>query len=118
MKIKLVEKSNFPISQTESYWDFVTIYDGLNDQSNQIEKLSGNLESFNISSTGNSLFVIFESDVDTNYAGFLATFHFGNPFKNIKHNSYKVILCVSDGSSPKKSIRGRSRDCFQVIMTL
>ena len=84
MKIKLVEKSNFPISQTESYWDFVTIYDGLNDQSNQIEKLSGNLGSFAVSSTGNSLFVIFESDVITNYAGFFATIQYSNSFLNIK----------------------------------
>ena len=82
MKIKLVEKSNFPISQTESYWDFVTIYDGLNDQSNQIAKLSGNLGSVSFSSTGNSLFVKFESDDlfnYANYAGFIATIHYGNP---------------------------------------
>ena len=33
------------------YYDFVTIYDGSNDQSNQIDKLSGSLGSFSISST-------------------------------------------------------------------
>ena len=75
---------NFPISQTESNYDFVTLYDGLNDQSNQIEKLSGNLGSFAISSTGNSLFVIFESDKFVTEDGFLATIQYGNPFMNIK----------------------------------
>ena len=49
-------------SQTENDYDFVTIYDGSNDQSTQIEKLSGNLGSFSISSTGNSMFVKFKSD--------------------------------------------------------
>ena len=44
-----------------------------NDQSTQIAKLSGNLESFGISSTGNSLFVKFESSVYTTFNGFLAT---------------------------------------------
>ena len=56
----------------------MTIYDGLNDQSNQIAKLSGNLESFSISSTGNSFFVKFESDDSQQYTGFLATIHYGN----------------------------------------
>ena len=61
----------------------MTIYDGLNDQSNQIAKLSGNLERFGISSTGNSLFVIFESDASVTKDGFLSTIHYGNPYLNI-----------------------------------
>ena len=60
-------------SQTETGYDFVTIYDGSNDQSTQIEKLSGNLGSFIISSTGNSMFVKFESDGSVSKDGFLAT---------------------------------------------
>ena len=64
--------------------DPLTIYDGSNDQSNQIAKLCGNLGSFSISSTGNSLFVKFESDYYDNYPGFLATIHYGNPYLNIK----------------------------------
>ena len=79
------KKSNFPIPQTESDYDFVTINDGSNDQSTQIAKLSGNLESFSTSSTGNSLFVKFESDgFDDGSTGFLATIHYGDPYLNIK----------------------------------
>ena len=74
----------FSVSQTESGIDFVTLYDGSNDQSTQIEKLSGNLDSFSISSTGNSLFVKFESDDYDNYGGFFATIQYGNPYLNIK----------------------------------
>ena len=75
-------KSRLTVLQTEIGYDFVTIYDGSNDQSTQIEKLSGNLGSFNISSTGNSLFVKFESDYWGTYAGFLATIHYGSPYLN------------------------------------
>ena len=73
----------FLLSQTETDFDFVTIYDGSNDQATQIAKLSGNLGSFLISSTGNSLFVTFESDGYSN-AGFIATIHYGNPYFNNK----------------------------------
>ena len=68
----------FSLSQTASNYDFVTIYDAPNDQSAQIEKLSGNLGSFAISSTGNYLFVKFESDLLGNDDGFLVTIHYGN----------------------------------------
>ena len=75
-------------SQTEIGTDSLTIYDGSNDQSTQIEKLNGNLGSFIITSSGNSLFVKFESDGYNNLegpnAGFLATIHYGYPYLNIK----------------------------------
>ena len=63
--------------------DSVTFYDGSNGQSTQIAKLTENLGSFGISSTGNSLFVKFESDWHVEYTGFLATIHYGNPYLNI-----------------------------------
>ena len=72
------------------YGDTLTIYDGSNEQLilvvklSQIAKLSGNLGSFDISSTGNSLFVKFESDGDVTEDGFIATIHYGNPYLNIK----------------------------------
>ena len=66
------------------HYDPLSIYDGSNDQSTQIAKLSGTLGSFNISSSGNSLFVKFESTIYYNYGGFLATIHYGNPYLNIK----------------------------------
>ena len=77
--------SDIFVSQT-IMTDSLTIYDGSNDQSTQIEKLSGSLGSFNISSNGNSLFVKFESDYEYNYVygGFLATIHYGNPYLNAK----------------------------------
>ena len=73
-------------SQTGTSYDFVTIYDGPNDQSTQKAKLSGNLGSFIISSTGNSMFVKFESDHNHNhnYAGFLATIQYSNSYLNIE----------------------------------
>ena len=66
------------------HYDPLSIYDGSNDQSTQIAKLSGNLGSFSISSTGNSLFVKFESNGAGQYGGFFATIHYGNPYLNIK----------------------------------
>ena len=75
------------VLQTQHYYDPLTIYDGHNDQSAQIAKLSGNLGSFGILSTGNSLFVTFYSS-PSNYGhgstGFLATIHYGNLYLNIK----------------------------------
>ena len=72
------------VLQTEKFYDFLVIYDGSNDQSTQIAKLSGNLGGFQISSTGNSLFVKFKSDSSLNLVGFLATIHYSNPYLNIK----------------------------------
>ena len=68
----------FSVSQIDSSWYYLTLYDGSNDQSNQIETLVGNLGSFNISSSGNSLFVKFYGE-----GRFLATIHYGNPHFNI-----------------------------------
>ena len=85
--ITINKKYNFPILQTEID-DPLTIYDGPNDKSTLIAKLSGYLGSFIVSSTGNSLFVKFESSLyhnyKGNYNGFLATIHYGNPYLNIK----------------------------------
>ena len=64
--------------------DPLTIYDGSNDQSAQIAKLSGFLGSFSISSNGNSLFAKFKSNHQINHAGFLATIHYGNLYLNVK----------------------------------
>ena len=68
------------IDGTLYHGDPLTIYDGSNEQSYQIVKLSGNLGSFSISSTGNSLFIKFESDNLDNFAGFIATIHYSNPW--------------------------------------
>ena len=59
------------------------IYDGPNEQSTQIDKLTGNLGSFVLSSTGNSLFVKFKSDGSGGFHGFIATVHYSNSYFNI-----------------------------------
>ena len=79
----------FPFSQIQQvYWwidtEFLIIYDGPNDQSTRIATLSGNLESFSISSTGNSLSIKFESTSYHNYAVFLATIQYGTTYMNFK----------------------------------
>ena len=66
-----------------SHYEPLTIYDGSNDQSTQIAKLSGYLGSFNISSSGNALFVKFEAD-NYGYAGFHAITQHGIPYFNIE----------------------------------
>ena len=53
------------------------IYDGFNDESTKIAILNGILGSFEISSSGNSLFVKFESNSYKQFTGFLATIHYG-----------------------------------------
>ena len=84
-KKELNIKSYYFLSQTENGYDFVTIYDGPSDQSTQKAKLSGNLGSFTISSTGNFMFVKFESNnAGINYAGFLATIKYSNSYLHIK----------------------------------
>ena len=67
----------FDTSQTIEDKDFLTLYDGVNDDSNVIKKLSGNLRNFGMSSSGNVLYIKFESDGHNNDNGFLATFYYG-----------------------------------------
>ena len=76
-----VGKVNLGIAINDN--DFVSIYDGPNDQFTRIEKLNGYKSGFNILSTRNSLFVILESDEiyeeNEEHLGFLATIHYSNP---------------------------------------
>ena len=65
------------ISKTEEDFDFVTIFDGSNYDSAVIKKLSGNLGSFGMSSSGNVIYLKFKSDTATNTNGFLVTFCYG-----------------------------------------
>ena len=64
-----------------SLGDTLSIYDGTSDQAPLIEKLSGNLESFSIMSTGSSLFIRFQSDTGTEFEGFLIAINYGNTLK-------------------------------------
>ena len=73
----------------EQYCSYLEIYDGSNDLSTQITKLSGNLGSLDISSMGNSLFVKFVSSHNIDGSkGFLATIHYGKPYLI----EYQIIL--------------------------
>ena len=67
----------FRTSQTEKDYDFLTIYDEANDYYNPIKKLTGNLRSFGVSSSGNVMYLKFETDSWVNDIGFLATFYYG-----------------------------------------
>ena len=58
--------------QTESNYDFLYIYDGPNDQSTILGKFHGNLGSFEVSSTGSSMFAKFDSDGSVTRKGFFA----------------------------------------------
>ena len=80
------KESHFFISQTEycaGDCDYVIIYHGSNEQSTEIDKLTGNLGSFVLWSTGNSLFVKFKSDGIGGFYGFIATVHYSNSYFNI-----------------------------------
>ena len=63
--------------QTEQNFDFLTIYDEANDYYNPIKKLSGNLRSFGVSTSGNVMYIKFESTMYDAGNGFLATFYYG-----------------------------------------
>ena len=81
--VSQTQKPQIQSDNSLHHFDPVTIYDGSNDQSAQIAKLSGNLGSFSISSTGNLLFIKFVSDANDHYhhfgsTGFLATIQYGN----------------------------------------
>ena len=71
------------------------MYDGSNDEAIEIAKLSGSLDSFEVSSTKNSIFVKFESDdfYETGFwnqnTGFIATIYYGN---SISMFEYQLII--------------------------
>ena len=67
--------------------DLLTFFDGMNEDSNILEKLSGNYGTFGISTTGNSLFIKFEivnsgCIAGCTWRGFHATIDYGT-YNNI-----------------------------------
>ena len=80
--------------QTEKDYDFLTIYDEVHEYYNPIKKLSGNLRSFGVSSSGNVMYVKFESDAWVNDIGFLATVNYGTKIKLPKYLIYQCIALV------------------------
>ena len=64
-----------------SYNHFVSLYDGICDQTKQLETLAGlmpNDDKWVISSSGNNMFVSFNIWVLTSHPGFTAKIHYGN----------------------------------------
>ena len=60
--------------------DLLTFFDGMNEDSTILEKLSGNYGTFGISTTGNSLFIKFETGNSGGcwtWCGFFATIDYG-----------------------------------------
>ena len=80
----------FSVSQIYNNKDFVTIYDGSNDHSSPIARLSGNMGSFSITSTGNSLFVKFRSSCHSK-DGFFTTIHHGILISNTYDNTQNIF---------------------------
>ena len=77
----MIKKPKFILFlQTEGDSDFLTIFDGKGDTSPILEKISGDIGSFNVKSNGGSLFLDFKSDNSNNKDGFSATVHYS------KHN--------------------------------
>ena len=72
-------------------YDYVTIYDGSNDQSTEIAKLTGNLGKKSISSTGTSLFVKLKSNGFKSVDRFLATIHYGI-IQTLYYSKSKILL--------------------------
>ena len=60
---------NFDSFNTESGYDFVTVYDGTNANATQLGRFSGTSRPSAVTSTGNALFVRFTSDGSVNAAG-------------------------------------------------
>ena len=84
----------FHTLQTEKDKDFLTIYDGANEDSNEIRKLSGNLRSFGVSSSGNVMYIKFEADTWDRENGFLATFYYGNSKTTTKLANQETSVLV------------------------
>ena len=62
-----------------SMYDELSIYDGTSDQAPLIENLSGNLGSFSVMTSGNSLFMKFHAkNPVTTFEGFLIAINYGN----------------------------------------
>ena len=91
----------FSLLQTEYNYDFVTIYDGPNDQSTQIKMLSGYRTSLEHLSTGNSLFVKFESDGSVTEDGFHATIHYSNAAGSRKKQNANETISLSEKKQKK-----------------
>ncbi|WP_299119300.1 GEVED domain-containing protein [uncultured Tenacibaculum sp.] len=65
---------NFSSFNTESGYDFVTVYDGSSASATQLGKFSGTSTPNAVTSTGNAMFVKFTSDGSVNAAGWAANY--------------------------------------------
>ena len=58
--------------------DYLIFFDGMNDQSTEIARLSGNLGGFSFTSHKSSLYVKLITKSSFTYNGFFATIQYGN----------------------------------------
>lgn len=95
MKLSL----SFSVFDTESYYDYVRVYDGANSDATRLGSFYGNTIPAPVVSTGNSLYVTFHSDssVSASYAGFSANYAtFGTTLENCD-TSETTTLTASSG---------------------
>ena len=71
-------------------YDFLEIYDGKDTSVNKIGKYGGETIPNDITSSGNQLYLHFESDSSGNYKGFAASFSSG------KQYFHKKLPCQKD----------------------
>lgn len=90
MKLSLT----FSVFDTESYYDYVRVYDGENSDATRLGSFYGNTIPPALTSTGNSLYVTFHSDssVSASYAGFSANYAtFGTQLENCATSSSETL---------------------------
>ena len=90
---------SFSVFDTESYYDYVRVYDGTNSDATRLGSFYGNTIPAPVVSTGNSLYVTFHSDssVSASYAGFSANYAtFGTTLENCD-TSETTTLTASSG---------------------
>ena len=71
----------------------MSLYDGICDQTNNLEKLSGampNNDKWVISSSGHHMFVSFSISFLNSRPGFIAKIHYGNEINDIKSMPQKT----------------------------
>ena len=73
----------------EGGFDYVTVRDGNNASANSLGMFSGSERPRILMSTGSHLRVLMQTDFDTNYPGFNATY-----FKGIFNYNYNMGLCI------------------------
>ena len=91
-----------------SSYDFITLFDGVCDQTKELQTLYGSMSNdvkWIISSSGRYMFVRFAVDNRLSSTGFLAKIHYGNDIPNKKlvqrGNKFTISICFYKCSNVK-----------------